>query len=80
MFHNKQALIGLYSGSTSSDVVATQLINFSVQTASGNIFVDWGDSTSEFINSNTPVNRMFNCGGASVPGGFWDSVTPCRPA
>lgn len=75
MFHNKQALIGLYG---SSSPVDSQLTGFSITTTSGNIFVEWGDGTSEFINSNTPVNHTFYCPDYSAsPSTFWNNINPC---
>jgi hypothetical protein len=76
MFHNKQALIGIY-GSTSSGTGA-QLVNFSVTTTSGNVLVDWGDGTSIFINSNTPTNHTFFCPDYSAPtGNLWNDINTC---
>lgn len=75
MFHNKQALIGLYG---SSSPVDSQLTGFRVTTTSGNILVEWGDGTSEFINSNIPVNHTFYCPDYSAPQStFWNNINPC---
>lgn len=75
MFHNKQAIIGLYSNSSPKD---SQLINFSVTTTSGNILVDWGDGTANTINSNTPTKHTFFCPEFSAPSStFWNNINPC---
>lgn len=75
MFHNKQALIGLYSGSSTAN--AAQLTNFSVTTTSGNILVDWGDGTSQTINSGVSVNHTFSCPDYSASNGLWNDINPC---
>lgn len=77
MFHNKQALIGLYGSSSPAD---SQLTGFSVITNPvGNILVDWGDGTSEFINSGTSVNHTFYCPEYSAPSStFWNNINPCK--
>jgi len=75
MFHNKQALIGLYGSSSPADV---QLTGFRVTTTSGNILVDWGDGTSEFINSEASVNHTFYCPEYSAPTGFWNNINSCK--
>jgi hypothetical protein len=74
MFHNKQTLIGLYGSSSPID---SQLNGFFVTTTSGNVLVDWGDGTSEFINSATSVNHTFYCPDYSAPSGFWNDINPC---
>ena len=75
MFHNKQALIGLYGNSSPAD---SQLTNFSVTTTSGNILVNWGDGTANVINSNTPTNHTFFCPEFSAPSStFWNNINPC---
>jgi len=75
MFHNKQALIGLYG---SSSPVDSQLTNFSVTTTSGNILVDWGDGTANVINSGTATNHTFFCPEFSAPQStFWNNINPC---
>jgi hypothetical protein len=76
MFHNKQALIGIYSGC--SLPLGVELNNFSITTTSGNISVNWGDGTSESINSKTPVNHTFFCPDYSAPTGFWNNINPCK--
>ncbi len=76
MFHNKQALIGLYAGSSPTGVVLT---GFSVNTTSGNISVDWGDGTFDSLNSDTPVNHTFYCPDYSAPlSTFWNNINPCN--
>lgn len=78
MFHNKQALIGLYAGSTSPTPTSIVLTGFSVTTTSGNISVDWGDGTSESINSGVLVNHTFFCQYFPAPlSTFWNNITPC---
>jgi hypothetical protein len=75
MFHNKQLLIGIYSNLAKEP--GSQLTGFSITTTSGNILVNWGDGTSESINSNTSVNHTFFCPDYSGPSGFWNNIDPC---
>jgi hypothetical protein len=75
MFHNKQILVGLYDSSSPKDA---ELTGFSIITTSGNILIDWGDGTSQFIDSNTLVNHTFYCSDySSSLSNFWDNINPC---
>lgn len=62
--------IGLY-------LRAVKLTNFSITTTTGNVFVEWGDGKSQFIDSNTPTNHDFYCSDYSLLGGFWSNINPC---
>lgn len=75
MFHNKQALIGFYSSSVAKNRV--QLINFSVTTSSGSVLIEWGDGTSNVVNSNTAITHNYFCPDNSAPSGFWNNIQPC---
>jgi len=72
MFFNKQTLIGIYAGSSpspdisttfwvfSTPISGTSIAAFSATTdPSGTILVDWGDSTSNTINSSSLVNKTY---------------------
>lgn len=75
MFHNQQAIIGIYSSSVASD--KAELGGFSVRTSSGNIFVNWGDGSTNTIDSDTPTFHAFSCPESSASGGFWNDIEPC---
>ena len=68
MFHNKPLLIGIYSFSTLSQlgvwtfttpVSPSTITGFSVKTTSGTIKIDWGDGTSNTINSGSVINKTY---------------------
>jgi hypothetical protein len=53
--------------------VRSSLNNFSVTTTSGTILVNWGDGTSDTINSGVPINHGFIS--EPIPNeGFWSGV------
>lgn len=54
-----------------------QLINFSIITLSGSVLVEWGDGTSNTINSNSLTNHTYFCPSTSAPSGFWNNIQPC---
>lgn len=66
--------IGLYASTPPTE---SFLSNFTVTTTSGNVFVQWGDGISEFINSNTPTNHDYYCSTYSLLTGFWTNIDPC---
>lgn len=66
--------VGLYP---ISPPINSQLIDFQITTSSGNIFVEWGDGTSEFINSDTATNHDYFCSNYSILSGFWNNIIPC---
>jgi hypothetical protein len=70
----QNVFIGLYSSTPPNE---SQLTNFTVTTTSGNVFVQWGDGVSEFINSNTPTNHDYYCSTYSLLTGFWTNIDPC---
>ena len=56
--------------------VRANLNNFSVTTTSGTILVNWGDGTSDTINSDVPVNHQFMfIGEPPVNEGFWTGIS-----
>ena len=70
MFHNKQALIGLYAASSSVETptlwtfptppAGRTITGFSVTTdPPSTILVVWGDNTSNTINSGSLVNKTY---------------------
>jgi hypothetical protein len=54
--------------------VRANLFNFSVTTTSGTILVNWGDGTSDTINSNVPVNHGF-VKDPQGNEGFWSGIS-----
>ena len=58
-------------------VTSVKLTNFSITTTTGNVFVEWGDGKSQFIDSNTPTNHDFYCSDYSLLGGFWNNINSC---
>jgi hypothetical protein len=75
MFHNKPALIGLYS---SSAPLGAQINGLILATTSGNILINWGDGTFEFVNSDASTNHKFYCPDYSPSNGnFWNNINPC---
>lgn len=74
---NSTSIQNIFVGLYDIPPVLTQLTNFSVTTTSGNVFVEWGDGTSEIINSDTPVNHTFYCSNVSILSGFWNNITTC---
>jgi hypothetical protein len=53
--------------------VRANLLNFSVTTTSGTILVNWGDGTSDTINSGVPINHGFIS--EPIPNeGFWSGI------
>jgi hypothetical protein len=79
MFHNKPALIGIYSqlGTSAGPVLGGIITNFSVGTTSGQIFVSWGDGTAQTLSPFLSAQHQYYCPDSSAPAGFWNSMTVC---
>jgi hypothetical protein len=75
MFHNKQALMGIYANSSSGN--QAQLIDFTVTTSSGDVLIEWGDGTSNILSSNVSISHGYHCPELSAPFSFWNNIEPC---
>jgi hypothetical protein len=55
------------------EAIRANLLNFSVTTTSGTILVNWGDGTSDTIDSGVPINHGFIS--EPIPNeGFWSGI------
>ena len=74
MLYNKQYMIGVYSSGAANQA---QLSNLKITTSTGVTLVDWGDGTSQYLDSGTATNHTFFCPDTSAPEGFWNNITVC---
>jgi hypothetical protein len=79
IFSQISTIMNLLCTILGKEIVAdqAQLINFSVTTSSGSILVEWGDGTSDTINSSSSINHTYFCPNTSAPLGFWNDIQPC---
>jgi len=53
------------------------LTNFSITTTSGTVLVNWGDNTTNVLESGVPITKTFYCPFNSTSEGFWNNISPC---